>query len=163
MKRILFLGVSAAVVSLVAGCALFYPNIGNSQSPSDPMNPTPSTMESTEASSTPSPSESPAISKQKAKPMITFTEIDYGSMMLLVVAEVVNVAEASGTCSVRFVSEGKTVYEGSVKAEENVATMQCYPINIPLGELPTGTGVIVVTYESENYLGSSEDFEVEIP
>jgi hypothetical protein len=166
MKRLSLFSVSATAVLLLAGCGLFYPNAGNNESPSDPMNPSPSssqTPDSTESpSASPTPSE-PEVVKENAKPRVLFTEIDYSTMELLVVAEIVNFAESTGTCTVSFVSGGVSIAEVSAEAEANVTTTQCFPMRLLLSKLPKGMGVVVVSYDSEKYAGSSKEFEVEIP
>ena len=162
MKRLLLISASATAVLLVAGCGLFYPNYGTDESPSDPMSPTPTATQSEEATPTPTATEV-EVEKENAKPRVLFTEIDYSTMELLVVAEVVNFAESTGTCTVTFFSGGVEIAEESAQAEANVSTTQCFPIRLPLSKLPKGTGSVVISYDSDKYAGSSKEFEVEIP
>ena len=162
MKRLLLISVSAAAVVLLAGCGLFYPNYGTDESPSDPMSPSPTATETQQPTPTPTPTEV-LVEKDKAKPRVLYTEIDYSTMELMVVAEVVNFAESTGICTVTFLSGGVPIAEESANAEANVNTTQCFPIRLPLSKLPKGIGAVVISYDSEKYAGSSKEFEVEIP
>ena len=45
MKRAFFIITTSVAVVTLTGCALFYPNIGSNETPSDPLNPTPTVSE----------------------------------------------------------------------------------------------------------------------
>ena len=159
MKRILLIFTTLVAVATVAGCALFYPNIGSDETPSDPMNPSPSTSE---PSTNPSESESPtATPKELAKPRVLFWEVSGGNLQII--GEVVNFAEDGGECIVTFYTGNTPVVMERVPAEHNVSTTQCFPLTIALSRLPKGVGEVVIGYESEKYEGQSERFEVNIP
>jgi hypothetical protein len=80
---------------------------------------------------------------------------------LVVIAQVTNFSEDGGTCKATFNGGGKTVsLTGS--AESNAANTQCRPIEIPLGGLPKGAGVVTVSYESATKYGTSTSFAVTI-
>lgn len=159
MKRSLSVVTALVAIAALAGCALFYPNMGSDETPSDPMNPTPT---STDITPTPTDSSSPTASpKELAKPRVQFYEINGGDF--LVIGEVVNLAEDGGECIITFYSGNTPVVMERVKAEHNVTTTQCFPLTIPLTKLPKGIGEVVVGYESEKYFGESEKFEVIIP
>jgi hypothetical protein len=159
MKRILLIFTTLVAVATVAGCALFYPNIGSDETPSDPMNPSPSTSE---PSTNPSESESPtAAPKELAKPRVLFWEVSGGNLQII--GEVVNFAEDCGECIVTFYTGNTPVVMERVPAEHNVSTTQCFPLTIALSRLPKGVGEVVIGYESEKYEGQSERFEVNIP
>ena len=159
MKRFFLVATVFGAVVTLAGCALFYPNMGSNETPSDPMDPSPSSSETTP---TPTNSSSPTVeAKQLAKPRVQFYEISGGD--LLIIGEVVNFAEDGGECVVTFYSGNTPVVMERVKAEHNVTTTQCFPLTIPLSKLPKGIGEVVIGYESEKYFGESEKFEVIIP
>ena len=160
MKRTLLIVTSLVVVATMAGCALFYPNIGSNETPSDPLNPSPSTSESsTEPDASASPSASP--SKQVAKPRVLFYEIM--GTDLQIIGEVVNFAEDGGECIVTIYSGNTPIVLERVPAEHNVTTTQCFPLTIALSRLPKGIVDVTIGYESADYEGTSEKFEVIIP
>jgi len=159
MKRILLIVTTLVAVATVAGCALFYPNIGSTETPSDPLNPSPTTSE---PSATPSESETPtAAPKQLAKPRVLFYEVSGGNLQII--GEVINFAEEGGECIVTFYTGDTPIVMERVPAEPNVSTTQCFPLTIGLSRLPKGVGEVVIGYESEKYEGTSERFEVNIP
>jgi hypothetical protein len=51
----------------------------------------------------------------------------------------------------------------SVKAESNVTTTQCFPMELSLSGLPKGTALVTVTYESQTHFGVSVGRSVLIP
>jgi hypothetical protein len=159
MKRALFIFTTLVAVATMAGCALFYPNIGSNETPSDPQNPTPTASETTE---TPAASESPApVVKELAKPRIVFYDIVGTDIQ--VVGEVLNFAENGGECIVTFYSKDTAVVMERVPAEANVSTTQCFPLTVGLSRLPKGAVDVVISYESARYEGQSEITEVIIP
>jgi hypothetical protein len=146
-------------VATLTGCALFYPNLGSNETPSDPMNPNPNSSEST-----PSPSESEGsttATKELAKPRLLFYEI--AGSDLRVIGEVINFAEDGGECIITFYSGDTPIVMERVPAEHNVTTTQCFPVNISLSRLPKGIGKVVIGYESEFYEGESAPVEVIVP
>jgi hypothetical protein len=161
MKRTLLILISAATVASLAGCALFYPNIGSNETPSDPLNPSPSTSVSASPSGDPTPSAEPTVLKGEAKPRLLFYNISDGTLQ--VIGEVINFAEDGGECIITFYSGNTPIILERVPAEHNVSTTQCFPLDIGLSRLPQGIGYVEVGYESENYEGVSEKFEVIIP
>jgi ABC-type phosphate transport system substrate-binding protein len=159
MKRALLIFTTLVAVATLAGCALFYPNIGSTETPSDPQNPTPTASETTE---TPTASESPApVVKELAKPRIVFYDIVGTNIQ--VVGEVMNFAENGGECIVTFYSKDTAVVMERVPAEANVSTTQCFPLTVGLSRLPKGAIDVVISYESDRYEGQSEITEVMIP
>jgi predicted small lipoprotein YifL len=159
MKRAFLIFTTVVAVATLTGCALFYPNIGTSETPSDPQNPTPKASETIE---TPVTTESPvAAVKELAKPRLVFYDIDGTNIQ--VVGEVINFAEDGGECIVTFYSDNTPIVVERVPAEHNVSTTQCFPLTIGLSRLPKGAVDIVVSYESERYEGQSEITEVIIP
>jgi hypothetical protein len=159
MKRILLIFTTLVAVATVAGCALFYPNIGSDETPSDPMNPTPTTSE---PSATPSESQTPSEApKELAKPRVLFYEVSGGNLQII--GEVVNFAEDGGECIVTFYTGDTPIVMERVPAEHNVTTTQCFPLTIALSRLPKGVGEVVIGYESAKYEGESARVEVNIP
>jgi len=159
MKRTLLIATTLVAVATLAGCALFYPNLGSNETPSDPMNPSPT---SSEASPTPTESESPTSApKELAKPRLLFYEI--AGSNLQVIGEVINFAEDGGECIITFYSGNTPIIMERVPAEHNVSTTQCFPLTTALSRLPKGMVDVVIGYESAKYAGESEKFEVIIP
>jgi hypothetical protein len=158
MKRTLLITTTLVAVATLAGCALFYPNLGSNETPSDPMDPSPM------ASVTPTPtaSETPtAAPKELAKPRVLFYEIV--GTNLQIIGEVVNFAEDGGECIITFYSGNTPIVMERVPAEHNVSTTQCFPLTTALSRLPKGMVDVVIGYESAKYEGESEKFEVIIP
>ena len=160
MKRTLFSIISLVAVATLTGCALFYPNLGSNETPSDPMNPSPSVSES-EVEQSPTSSPSPTATKQPASPRITFYEIS--GTDLVIIGEVTNFAEDGGECIYTFYSGNTPIVLERVPAEHNVTTTQCFPLNVSLSRLPKGIVEATVGYESEMYEGVSPRSEVIIP
>jgi hypothetical protein len=159
MKRAFLIFTTVVAVATLTGCALFYPNIGTSETPSDPQNPTP---EASEPIETPVATESPvAIVKELAKPRLVFYDIDGTNIQ--VVGEVINFAEDGGECIITFYADNTPIVMERVPAEHNVSTTQCFPLTVGLSRLPKGAVDVVVSYESERYEGQSEITEVIIP
>jgi hypothetical protein len=159
MKRTLVIATTLVAVATLAGCALFYPNLGTDETPSDPMDPSPT---ASEASPTPTSTQTPtAAPKELAKPRVLFYEI-VGSN-LQIIGEVVNFAEDGGECIITFYSGNTPVVMERVPAEHNVSTTQCFPLTTALSRLPKGMVDVVIGYESEKYEGESEKLQVIIP
>jgi hypothetical protein len=158
MKRTLLITTTLVAVATLAGCALFYPNLGSNETPSDPMDPSPTAS----VTPTPSASETPTTApKELAKPRVLFYEIV--GTNLQVIGEVVNFAEDGGECIITFYSGNTPVVMERVPAEHNVSTTQCFPLTTALSRLPKGMVDVVIGYESAKYAGESEKFEVIIP
>ncbi len=158
MKRTLLITTTLVAVATLAGCALFYPNLGSNETPSDPMDPSPSAS----ATPTPTATETPtAAPKELAKPRVLFYEIV--GTNLQIIGEVVNFAEDGGECIITFYSGNTPVVMERVPAEHNVSTTQCFPLTTALSRLPKGMVDVVIGYESEKYEGESEKLQVIIP
>jgi len=159
MKRTLLIATILVAVATLAGCALFYPNLGSNESPSDPMDPSPSASETTP---TPTEAETPtAAPKELAKPRLVFYEI--AGSDIRVIGEVVIFAEDGGECIITFYSGNTPIVMERVPAEHNVSTTQCFPLTTALSRLPKGIVEVVIGYESAKYAGESEKSEVIIP
>ena len=167
--RLLFIGVLSS--ALLTGCSIFYPNWGATGLPEETQTAaTESDQVATESTSTtettepePQPIETEtAVAKLPAEVVILMAvaEPDFG--VLTIVAQVPNLSETGGTCTMRFLGNNieKTL---QVKAEPSSDYTQCFPIEFPLAELPRGNGVVTVTYESERHSGVSAATSVVIP
>lgn len=162
MKTLKLAALSLAVVSL-SGCSLLYPHWGattfptDSPSSSQTATPTPSDTASQSASPTPS-----SVPVKSAAVSIMDYNVDGTAGVVDVVAQVTNVAESGGQCTLT-VTSGTTTKTQTVKAEANVDTTQCYPMEISLTGLASGSAVVSVTYRSAGYLGTSPGQSVTIP
>lgn len=162
MKRFFSFAALLTSAVLLSGCALLYPNWGTEEKPSD--SETPSASPSTSSSVEPSPtaSESAAANKVEAKISIIDSMVDSNNGLIYAIAEVTNVDESTGTCTLTYEGQGvsKSV---SAKAEANVTTTQCFPLELVLTGIPKGKGAIFVTYDSPTAAGSSSKIAVTIP
>jgi hypothetical protein len=157
MKKIASVLVATAIAVSLSGCALLYPNWGTDQNPgtSQSAEPSQSTSESTSASPTVAP-------KSKAKVEITDAYADAAAGTLSVVASVANIAQDGGTCTL-ILQNGNTTKRLPFKAEANVTTTQCHPMDVPLAGLVKGSALVSVEYESADYFGTSATQSIAIP
>lgn len=167
--RLVFVGAVSTV--LLTGCSIFYPNWGATGLPEETE--TAATQsdqtatasdeptQTTEPSAQPTETESnPAKLPAEVVILMAVAEPDYG--VLTIVAQVPNLSETGGTCTMRFL--GNNIEKKlQVKAEPSSDYTQCFPIEFPLAELPRGNGVVTVTYESERHSGVSAATSVVIP
>ena len=163
MKRFL---ISASVVAAsiaLTGCSLLYPNWGTTEKPSDPQTSAPATDTPT---TTPSdtPSESPTSSAPVQKAIINLIQsgVDTNSNEVYAVAEVTNAVEDGGQCTLTFTS-GTFTKSLTVKAESNVKTTQCFPMNLSTAGFPKGPGFMTIGYSSTAFKGTSTAIPVTIP
>jgi hypothetical protein len=100
----------------------------------------------------------------KAKAQIAFVDsgVDVAGGVIFAVAEVTNVVEDGGTCTLTFIGAGKTK-SISGKAEANATDTQCHPLELTLAGLPKGAGLITVSYSSATHSGTSTAIAVAIP
>ena len=179
MRRF-FLAVAAIAVSAtLTGCSVFYPNWGATGLPEEPelaqtVEPTATEAESSEPeqSQEPEPTEEPSESAQETEAaeikrkqvqidlIMAIAEPDYG--VLTVVAQIPGLSEAGGKCIMRFIGSDKEATM-EVKAEPSSDYTQCFPIEYPLDQLPSGNGIVTVSYESDYHFGLSPASSVVIP
>jgi hypothetical protein len=88
--------------------------------------------------------------------------VDATAGVVDVVAQITNVSEDGGSCTLSVVS-GSTSKQQTVRAESNVDTTQCFPMEVSLTGLSSGTGTVTVTYKSAGYVGSSLSQAITIP
>ena len=174
--RKLFVGAGLIFASLVlSGCGVFYPNWGATALPEEPLvtvetNQETETSAEPEASVEPTASVSPeaaetteaAVSQLPVEVVILIAEAYSDEGILEVVAQVPGITESGGTCTMRFIgSDTEKVVKVSAQSASDYT--QCFPIEFPLSELPSGSGIVTVKYESEFHLGTSAASSVVIP
>jgi hypothetical protein len=174
--RKLFVGAGLIFASLVlSGCGVFYPNWGATALPEEPLvtvetNQETETSAEPEASVEPTASVSPeaaetteaAVSQLPVEVVILIAEAYSDEGILEVVAQVPGITESGGTCTMRFIgSDTEKVVKVSAQSASDYT--QCFPIESPLSELPSGSGIVTVKYESEFHLGTSAASSVVIP
>jgi hypothetical protein len=181
MRRFL-LASSAVLLSLtLVGCSAFYPNWGATGLPEEPevtetSSPTeepsqePMESESTEPEPNEGPGEEPtqepteepsvAAVQTQVDIIMAIAEPDYG--VLTVVAQIPGISEAGGKCTLRFIGSDKEATM-EVRAEPSSDYTQCFPIEFPLADLPSGNGIVTVSYQSDFHFGTSPASSVVIP
>jgi hypothetical protein len=152
----------AAVLLTLTGCSIFYPNWGATSLPepvteSQTVSPeaTVAPEESATTAETPTPEETkePIVRKEIAVEIImAVPEPAIG--VFTVVARIPSLSEAGGKCIFKYLGNGVTKTM-EVKAEPSSDYTQCFPIEFPLKDLPSGNGVVTVSYESEGHFGIS--------
>jgi hypothetical protein len=160
-----------ALVSLtLTGCSIFYPNWGATSLPepvteSETVTPeeTP-TEEQTDAApeetATPEETKEPIVRKEVTVEIImAVPEPSIG--VFTVVAQIPSLSETGGKCIFTYLGNGVTKTM-EVKAEPSSDYTQCFPIEFPLKNLPSGNGVVTVSYESEGHFGTSAPTSVVI-
>ena len=157
MKKIAAIIAFSALALSLSGCALLYPNWGTTQNPGTSQSVEPSTSASASESATPT---TPA--KGKANVQIDQASVDATAGVIDVVAQVTNFNEDGGLCTLT-IQAGTQSKKISVKAESNVTTTQCYPMELSLSGLPKGTALITVSYDSAAHAGISAGQSVVIP
>ena len=173
---------SAVVVTssllLLTGCSVFYPNWGATGLP-EPTSAEPTPTETVTVTAEPEPtdidSEEPqpeptASETESAEPEIVqenaevtiimaIPEPDYG--VLSVVAEVLGVTENDGVCGFRFIGSNQEQTDSNPAIPSSDYTVCSF--EVPLADLPSGNGVVTVSYESSRHIGRSAATSVVIP
>lgn len=172
------LALSSATLLVLTGCSVFYPNWGATGLPEEPSvdpaptetvtvtpepEPTDIPEEEVDPETTAEPTESaePAVVQKNAEVTIIMAipEADFG--VLSVVAEVLGITEYQGTCTLRFIGSDQEKTATTVASPSSDYTVCAF--EYPLSDLPSGNGVVTVTYESERYIGRSPASSVVIP
>lgn len=171
------LALAGATLLTLTGCSVFYPNWGATGLPEEPsLDPSPTETvtvtaepEATESPSeepssepTEEPSEEPTVEAVQTEVTIIMAVVEEDFGVLTVVAQVPGISEAGGSCRLRFVG-GDTEAELEVRAEPSSDYTQCFPIEYPLSDLPSGNGVVTVSYQSDRHFGTSPASSVVIP
>lgn len=162
-----------SVVAPLAGCTLFYPNWGATGLPEDQITLSPSISDSSTATASPTESatatsEPTATESQTAAPTQKKVDVEIVFAMAYpedgiveVVAQVPNLAEKSGECTL--VLTGPSDLTVTVSAEPSSDFMQCAPFDVQLSQLAAGSYQAVVSYESVTHVGKSAAYPVEVP
>ena len=155
-----FVVAAATLLSLsLSGCSVLYPHWGATDFPTDSPSGTASSSPTPTSSASASPSTVPV---QAAKVQLMQVNVDATAGVVDVVAQITNVSEDGGSCTLSVVS-GSTSKQQTVRAESNVDTTQCFPMEVSLTGLSSGTGTVTVTYKSAGYVGSSLSQAITIP
>jgi hypothetical protein len=95
---------------------------------------------------------------------VTFVDsgLDAAAGVIYAVASVSNVVQDGGLCTLTFIGAGKSKTVTG-KAEANVNSTQCHPLELSIAGLPKGAGLITVTYDSPTHTGTSTAVGVVIP
>ena len=161
-----------AISLTLTGCSVFYPNWGATSLP-EPATESqtiteeePTATEETQTDPTPEETAAPEETKEPIVRKEVSVEIimavpEPSVGVLTVVAQIPSMSETGGKCIFKYLGNGvsKTM---EVKAEPSSDYTQCFPIEFPLKDLPSGNGVVTVSYESEGHFGTSAPTSVVI-
>lgn len=161
-----------AISLTLTGCSVFYPNWGATSLP-EPVTESqtiteeePTATEETQTEPTPEETAAPEETKEPIVRKEVSVEIimavpEPSVGVLTVVAQIPSMSETGGKCIFKYLGNGvsKTM---EVKAEPSSDYTQCFPIEFPLKDLPSGNGVVTVSYESEGHFGTSAPTSVVI-
>lgn len=155
-----FVVAAAALLTLsLSGCSMLYPHWGATDFPTD--GPTSTNTSAPTPTNSASPTQS-SVPVQAAKVQLMQVQVDATAGVIDVIAQITNVSEDGGSCTITVVS-GSTSKQQTVRAESNVDTTQCFPMELGLNGLTSGTGTVTVTYKSAGYVGSSLSQAITIP
>ena len=157
--------VSSATLLLavsLSGCSILYPNWNTTAKPGDSSTPSTSSSVPTSESASPTPSPTPSVAVKKAQIAWVDSGVDTAAGVIYAVAEITNVVEDGGTCTLTFIGAGKTKTV-SGKAEVNATDTQCHPLELSVSGLPKGAGLITMSYSSPTHAGTSAAVAVNIP
>jgi hypothetical protein len=164
MKHLKFAAVVVLAMGL-SGCSLIYPHWGATTFPTD--SPAASTSAAPSSSASASASSS-ASASPSAKPVQAATlqilqaNVDGTAGVIDVVAQVTNTAENGGQCTLT-VTSGSVTKTQVVRAESNVDTTQCFPMEVSFAGMPKGSATYRVSYSSAGFAGSTSAQAVTIP
>ncbi len=157
MKNLRIAVLALVLAASVSGCSLLYPNMGK---PTD--SPTPTVTDTDTPEPTETPTETPEPTKLPATVEIMDAYVDTQAGVLQVVAQITNFSEDGGTCTATFTGGDKST-SVTVTSESNASNTQCKTMEIPLGVLAKGAGVVTVKYDSAVHSGLSSGTSVVIP
>ena len=152
----------AVLAASLTGCSILYPNWDTTANPADSSTPSNSSSPAPTETTTVEPSASPTVAKGKAQIAFVDSGVDTTAGVIYAVASVANVVEDGGQCTLTFIGAGKTK-SVSGKAEANVTSTQCHPLELSIVGLPKGAGLITVSYDSPTKAGTSTAVGVVIP
>lgn len=163
MRKIFAAAMASVALVTLSGCALLYPNWGTDEKPSDPETSEPVTPAPTATESlAPTPTESVAKPKQNVSINIIDSIIEPENGQIMVVAEALGIEETGGSCKLVFEGQGVTK-SVTGKAEPNVTSTQCFPLQLPVAGLPRGSAKLFVIYDSATAAGKSAAIAINIP
>ncbi len=164
MKHLKFAAVVVLAMGL-SGCSLIYPHWGATTFPTTTPSssassaPSASASASATASASASPSSKPI---QAATLQILQSNVDGTAGVIDVVAQVTNTSENGGQCTLS-VTSGSVTKTQVVRAESNVDTTQCFPMEVSFAGMPKGAATYRVSYSSAGFVGSTPAQAVTIP
>lgn len=178
--RALKMSLLISMVISLSACSAFYPNWG-AEAPQDAFSNESAVIDDKDLNGN---DEALAAETSDSEPVVS-AEIDeavepeqavlskvdveiYSAMVyqeegiLEVIAQGIGFVEDGGSCTLRFLS-GETEKTMTVSAGSSSDYTQCSPIDLSLADLPSGTGVVSVSYESSLHAGTSSPYSVVIP
>jgi hypothetical protein len=158
MKKLQILALASVLAISVSGCSVLYPNWGK---PTDSPSPSVTDTETPSPTPTETETETPEPTKLPASIEILDAYVDTQGGVLVVVAQITNFSEDGGSCVATFTGGGNSS-SVTVSAESNAANTQCRTMEIPLGGLAKGMGVVTVKYDSTLHSGISAETSVTI-
>lgn len=163
MRKVFASAIAISAALSLSGCALLYPNWGTDEKPSDPQTAEPSQPSPSQTeSSSPTPSVTPVKPKTQVSINIIDSVIEPENGQIMVVAEALGIEETGGSCKLTFESSTLTKSVPG-KAEPNVTSTQCFPLQLPVAGLPKGAAKLYVSYESSTSVGKSSAIAITIP
>jgi hypothetical protein len=152
-SKIAALAFLVGITGSLTGCAFLTPNWG-ALHPSQSPKPTETTT------STPTPTPTAPAKLDVVQVSVLSSSAD--SSGIDVVAEVLNVSEDGGRCTL-VVSQAGTKRSVAVGAESNVVSSQCFPMHIAIDGFSSGAATFTVSYSSDTSKGISAVTQVDIP
>lgn len=145
-NKLAIAGAIALAGFTLTGCSLFYPNSTPTPTPTKTKTATPT------PTPTPTPTVDPSLNKVKLNIINSSGFRDNGSVE--VIAEALGILEDDGSCTLT-VTQGTLKQSVTVKAESNVNSTQCYPMDIPVTSFKNGDVSYTVTYLSKKSTGTT--------
>ena len=179
MPKFRAVALASATLLLLSGCSVFYPNWGATglpeeqtlepaETPSETVTETPEPTDNeveNEQTASPEPTESesaePEIVRSNAEVSIIMAIPDPDFGVLSIVAEILGFSENDGVCTMRFIGSDQE-HTADFAAEPSSDYTVC-AYEYPLADLPSGDGIITISYLSERHEGVSRPVSVVIP
>lgn len=178
MPKFRAFALASATLLVLSGCSVFYPNWGATglpeeqtlepaETPSESVTaePEPTSTETEEPTAEPEPTESESaepevvLSNAEVSIIMAIPEPDFG--VLSVVAEILGFSENGGVCTMRFLGSDQE-RTADFPAEPSSDYTVC-AFEYPLADLPSGDGLVTVSYLSDRHEGVSRPVSVVIP
>lgn len=139
----LIAGAGLCVALTLSGCSMFYP----APTPTPTVEPTKTPLP------TPTPTVDPDLTKIELNILDATGFRDNGTVT--VIAEALGVMEEDGTCTLH-VTQDKASQTVTVKAEPNVTSTQCFPMEVPIAGFKNGKVSYSILYVSSKSTGVIE-------